>query len=124
MNSIGTSNISALVSKADTQECHSIIYEDSVPESEFDNYPFNDRVSELLVESDVQYQVILQTSKALAFCRSTKEFSAGDEELEAERILLLASKFNFQQFSIYQCITVSYFMQHVNVTLSVLRSAD
>lgn len=46
------------------------------------------------MEEQVKKQqiVISQTSQALNLCRSTIEFSNSSEQVEAERLLLLASK--------------------------------
>lgn len=39
-----------------------------------------------------QQAVISQTSQALNLCHSTAEFSGSSEQIEAERLLLIASK--------------------------------
>lgn len=44
-----------------------------------------------------QQNIISQTSQALNLCSSTPEFSGSTEQVEAERVLLLASR----QITIY-----------------------
>lgn len=60
-----------------------------VPEIEHDD----GEVSELVKEASIQFQIMQQTAKAVSVCRSIKEFEASPELLEAERILLTASKY-------------------------------
>lgn len=50
-----------------------------------------DLLGSLLSEKNIQNQIVQQTSKALVFCRNTKEFNGSFEEVEVERFLLLAS---------------------------------
>lgn len=40
--------------------------------------------------------VIAQTSQALNLCNSTLEFMGSTEQVEAEKLLLLASKFSYK----------------------------
>lgn len=40
----------------------------------------------------MQQNIISQTSQALNLCSSTLEFSGSTEQVEAERVLLVASK--------------------------------
>lgn len=56
-----------------------------------DTKPKDEFISDLIKESAVQFQIIQQTSKALNFCKSIKEFQSSLEQIEAEKILLTAS---------------------------------
>lgn len=47
---------------------------------------------EMQEEVHKQQNIISQTSQALNLCSSTPEFSGSTEQVEAERVLLLASK--------------------------------
>lgn len=44
-------------------------------------------------KSLILYHVMMQTSKAVRFCQSRKEFFGSVEHVEAERILLFACEF-------------------------------
>lgn len=52
-----------------------------------------ERIDFLMHEAAKQFQAMLQTSKALNYCRLMKEFASGREQIEAEKILLVASKY-------------------------------
>lgn len=51
------------------------------------------KIKEMKEEVHKQQNIISQTSQALNLCSSTPEFSGSTEQVEAERVLLLASKF-------------------------------
>lgn len=51
-----------------------------------------EKIRELTEEVNKQQLVISQTSQALNLCNSTLEFTGSTEQVEAEKILLLASK--------------------------------
>lgn len=72
------------------------VKEDKESRNEDDFSPFlpnTPRVEELLQQAALQYEAMQQLSKALTVCRNTKEFASSEEQIEAERLLLLASKF-------------------------------
>lgn len=50
------------------------------------------RIRELRNEVTKQEMIISQTSQALNLCNSTPEFMGSTEQVEAERVLLVASK--------------------------------
>lgn len=50
-----------------------------------------ERLARLMHDSAVQHQIIMQTGKALEYCRSVKEFTGSREVVEGERMLLLAT---------------------------------
>lgn len=56
-----------------------------------DGIQISERIAVLTQESVVQLQVMQQTAKALGYCRSVKEFVGSFEQIEAERMLLLAT---------------------------------
>ncbi|KAJ8968138.1 hypothetical protein NQ317_007864 [Molorchus minor] len=103
--SIGSSNISALVSRADsfittsktgrsgktTIQSTAAITE--CPKSG-PRLPVNSNstcLDGLMKELSLQNEILFQVSKALTYCKATKKFDSGIELLEAERILLTAS---------------------------------
>lgn len=111
-SSVGTSHISTLISKnsgcsyeSQTTENtngllrgnpsvalghqNEVIAEETTKEARFQNDLIMDK---LMTESLVQFQIMVQTSKALYFCQITKEFESSTELVEAEKLLLLASK--------------------------------
>lgn len=49
------------------------------------------KIKEMKEEVHKQQNIISQTSRALNLCSSTPEFSGSTEQVEAERVLLLAS---------------------------------
>ncbi|GJQ86774.1 putative cell division protein anillin [Trypoxylus dichotomus] len=51
------------------------------------------KIQELMEEINKQQMVIAQTSQALNLCNSTLEFMGSTEQVEAEKLLLLASKY-------------------------------
>lgn len=53
----------------------------------------DDRLSYLTNELSKQEQIIQQACKALNICKNMKEFVSSSEQIEAERVLLLACKF-------------------------------
>lgn len=55
-------------------------------------FPNNERVTELVRQAAVQYEAMKQITKALTVCRNTKEFAVSSEQVEGERLLLVASK--------------------------------
>lgn len=66
---------------------------------------------QVLKEEIVRQQaVISQTSQALNLCHSTAEFSGSSEQIEAERLLLIASKiiFFFLNMYIFQNLDMFY----------------
>lgn len=50
------------------------------------------KIRTLEEEVNKQQNIIAQTSQALNLCSSTPEFSGSTEQVEAERVLLVASK--------------------------------
>lgn len=50
------------------------------------------KIRALEEEVNKQQNIIAQTSQALNLCSSTPEFSGSTEQVEAERVLLVASK--------------------------------
>lgn len=50
------------------------------------------KIKEMKEEVHKQQNIISQTSQALNLCSSTPEFSGSTEQVEAERVLLLASE--------------------------------
>lgn len=79
-SSIGTAELSVLLSKA-TQNPNSSL----MTTTSFDKEKIN-------MQINIQNQIIQQISKALNFCESTKEFTCSTEQVECEKILLIASK--------------------------------
>ena len=65
-----------------------------------------DKVKRLLEEVCKQQTTIGQASQALNLCNSTVEFSGSREQVEGERLLLLASKF---------FLTIIILMIHTNI---------
>lgn len=59
---------------------------------EYDVTDIEEQLSILMCESLMLDRIISQVSKALDFCRRSKQFSSGVEVIEAERHLLVASK--------------------------------
>lgn len=59
---------------------------------EDDRAQLEDRIAELAAEIRKQELIIAQTSQALNLCTSTVEFAGSTEQVEAERVLLLACK--------------------------------
>lgn len=47
----------------------------------------------LMQKISIQNDIILQISKAISFCKNNKQFSSSIEHIEAEKVLLIASKF-------------------------------
>lgn len=82
-SSVDTANLSMLLSKATQQHQTNTSIMSTV------NY---DR-EKISVQINAQEQIMQQTSKALNFCESTKEFLCSAEQVECEKILLIASKF-------------------------------
>lgn len=62
--------------------------EDNTEESQL----VQDKIRELTEEVNRQQMVISQASQALNLCNATPEFSGSTEQVEAEKLLLLASK--------------------------------
>lgn len=54
------------------------------------------KIQELTEEVGKQQMVISQASQALNLCNSTPEFSGSTEQVEAEKLLLLASKIEYK----------------------------
>lgn len=66
------------------------------------------KMRELKAEVMKQEMIISQTSQALNLCNSTYEFMGSTEQVEAERVLLLASEFVFF-FAVFCCyVTIFY----------------
>lgn len=63
--------------------------EESIPQ---DMEAVEQKMKEMKEEVHKQQNIISQTSQALNLCSSTPEFSGSTEQVEAERVLLLASK--------------------------------
>lgn len=63
--------------------------EDSVVDEKLE---VENKIQELLESVGKQQTVISQASQALNLCISTVEFSGSSEQVEAERLLLVASK--------------------------------
>lgn len=120
--SIGTSEVSELISKGSSH--YSTISKNFVRLSSTLNCParvleevdfvrngktppnlesHDEKMDELMRETLVQYQIMCQASKALQYCQSTKEFISSLEHIEAERLLLLSSKF----FIFKKCLNIS-----------------
>lgn len=55
------------------------------------NLPNNDLANDLVQQAATQHEAMKQISKALTLCRNTKEFSGSLEEIEGQRLLLIAS---------------------------------
>lgn len=74
--------------------------EDNMPEmreTDLDESPLvEEKIQYLLQEINTQQTQISQASQALNLCLSTVEFSESKEQIEFERVLLLASKCNFK----------------------------
>lgn len=107
-SSINTAQISYLVSKASSvyslfskklRQQRNIHTSSPVllENSKLEDHPADSKATVLMNEAAVQHQIIVQTCKALNICLSSKEFRSSIEYVEAEKILLLASKliFNF-----------------------------
>lgn len=62
--------------------------EESLPE---EAKAVEQKIREMKEEVHKQQNIIAQTSQALNLCSSTPEFSGSTEQVEAERVLLLAS---------------------------------
>lgn len=54
----------------------------------------NPRLDNLKRDLSIQNEIIFQVSKALVYCRSSKDFLYSTEHVEAEKILLVACKYN------------------------------
>lgn len=57
-----------------------------------------DRIQVLDQQVAIQHRAILQASKALNICESSFEFSNSTENIEGERVLLVASELNYCLF--------------------------
>ncbi|XP_017779672.1 PREDICTED: actin-binding protein anillin-like isoform X2 [Nicrophorus vespilloides] len=66
-----------------------IVEEDEIPEGP--NEEVADKIKELTEEMNKQQMVISQTSCALNLCNATPEFTGSTEQVEAEKLLLLAT---------------------------------
>lgn len=69
------------------------LIEESPKESSEDEEAIQTKLIELQDEVNRQQNIISQTSQALNLCSATLEFSGSTEQVEAERVLLVASKF-------------------------------
>lgn len=87
--------MSKLNSTATIQNSQRILEEENTTHCEDCTLPGQDKVSLLMHESLVLNNIISQIFKAIDFCLSRKEFSSSIETVEAEKHLLLASKFLF-----------------------------
>ncbi|XP_017781226.1 PREDICTED: actin-binding protein anillin-like [Nicrophorus vespilloides] len=89
-NSVGTSNVSTLLSEAADSESflNTSDMQDEISET---SMSLHEKISNLSLESNIQNQIMIQTSKALLYCKSIKEFAASLEEVEAHRILLIST---------------------------------
>lgn len=61
------------------------------PLKNFTDYP---QLETLKKQLAIQNEIMFQVSKALVYCRSSKEFLYSVEHIEAEKILLVACKFS------------------------------
>lgn len=59
-----------------------------------------DKIKRLLEEVCKQQTVISQASQALNLCNATVEFSGSREQVEGERLLLVASEFKGHKISL------------------------
>lgn len=113
-STIGSADVSLLVSKLSSFYCSlkkgikkrrsSLKTNQFLPIGEqpsntcIDNNPHLDNLKrELAIQNEIMFQV----SKALVYCRSSKQFMYSAEHVEAEKILLVACKYSIVFFS--QC---------------------
>lgn len=106
--SVGTSNLSELISRGSTTY-YSTVNKNFRRMNSTMTYPSveeeihtatdtqtqqkqSDKIEELMQQSLIHYQAMVQASKAIQFCEQTKEFLSSLEHVEAERLLLLSSK--------------------------------
>lgn len=75
---------------------------ESISDDQFEE--IRTKQSELKKEVSKQEMIISQTSQALNLCNSTLEFMGSTEQVEAERVLLLASKKIILYFLYYNSI--------------------
>lgn len=68
------------------------IIEESPEKSTDDTEAVQEKISSLEDEVNKQQNIISQTSQALNLCTATPEFSGSTEQVEAEKVLLVASK--------------------------------
>ncbi|GLV43344.1 scraps [Carabus blaptoides fortunei] len=54
-------------------------------------FPNNEEVTTLVQQAAVQYEAMKQITKALTLCRNMKEFCVSSEQVEGERLLLVAT---------------------------------
>lgn len=64
----------------------------------------NPHLESLKKELAMQNEITCQISKALMYCRSSKEFFYSAEHVEAERILLVACKYNLLIVVYFICV--------------------
>lgn len=69
-----------------------IIEEDKENDTKDDRNEIEAKIDELNGEVNKQQLIIAQTSQALNLCNATIEFTGSTEQVEAERVLLLARK--------------------------------
>lgn len=68
----------------------------------------SNKVAKLSMEIDKQHQMMKQTSQALNLCAATFEFSGSTESVDAERHLLVASK--YLAFSQMLLLNIFYYL--------------
>ncbi|KAG5890196.1 hypothetical protein JTB14_010658 [Gonioctena quinquepunctata] len=120
--SVGSSNISSLLSKAGSfyssvtknikRRRHSLKTACLLEENQSDHHSPATRelLESLKKELLIQNAIMFQISKALNYCRASKEFVSGIEHIEAEKILLVATitkealinEINTIEFNTYQ----------------------
>lgn len=55
-------------------------------------YNYNNKKDELLKSYFVNYETMVQSTKAIQFCKNSKESILASQHVELERVLLIASK--------------------------------
>ena len=74
------------------EKLHGSLYEKDKQDDENERNLVELRVRSLLDDVSKQQTIISQASQALNLCNATVEFSGSAEQVEGERLLLLASK--------------------------------
>lgn len=99
--------------------------EDAIQEEDGDkSMEVAEKIEQLTREVNKQQLVISQASSALNLCISTPEFTGSTEQVEAERLLLLACKFFFIFlcfYSINMCYYVAHRRQAANMEIQRLK---
>ncbi|CAG9834514.1 unnamed protein product [Diabrotica balteata] len=91
--SVGTSHLSSLLSTNDSmkrklkrKKSHDVLSEDCSENGSTDSI-----IEQYKQELFQQHSTIFQVTKALKYCKASKQFIAGKERIEAEKILLVAT---------------------------------